>query len=212
MASAANDSYSFFRTEEVLVRRAREGQVERLVNGRWIEVDAPSEPEDDPEWKELNPDELCDHARQYFVADFGAEPVAKSEKEERWKRSRLWQHGNPPMKGGSPRRLSEEMFDRSQRAYAGELEETAGRALAELKDEALLGYEHQRERIAAVEQRANFFLGTAGLTTRSSSPTPASYSGPTSWKPHGGFSPRPRCWWPACVRSLPAYGRSRRRC
>ena len=37
--------------------------------------------------------------------------------------------------------------------------------LEELKEQALLGYEHQRERIAAVEQRANFFLGAAGLTT-----------------------------------------------
>jgi hypothetical protein len=45
------------------------------------------------------------------------------------------------------------------------LGEAAGADLIELKAEASTGFDHQRERGSNAEQRANFFLGAAGLTT-----------------------------------------------
>jgi len=166
MVDEATARYAFFRSEEkVLLRQAEQGAVERLVNGSWVRVSRPRDPEREEEWERLEPEELCYHARKYFVEDLGAKPIGWDERKERLKRLGFYRYGNPPMKGGSRRRLPPEMFDRSREAFSELLGNTRGEALEELKEEALLGYEHQRERIAAAEQRANFFLGTAGLTT-----------------------------------------------
>ncbi|HET8956263.1 MAG TPA: hypothetical protein VFN18_11450 [Solirubrobacterales bacterium] len=165
MVDEAVAQYSFYGKEDLLVRCPEGGGTERFVNGRWVPARRPRSPGSSSKWKPLTAKKLRRHAREYFVEDFGAEPVDWGEKVERFKRTFLYRHGNPPMKGGSMRRPMPEMFDRSRDAFAELLANTDGEALEELRDQALLGYEHQRERITAAEQRANFFLGTAGLTT-----------------------------------------------
>jgi len=157
--------FSYYRKGDLLVRSLEGGRTERLVNGRWVPVMRPRAPGSSSKWEPLSAKKLRRHAREYFVEDLGAEPVDWSEKVERLKRTFLYRRGNPPMKGGSMRRPLPEMFERSRDAFAELLANTNGEALEELSDQALLGYEHQRERIAGAEQRANFFLGTAGLTT-----------------------------------------------
>ena len=47
----------------------------------------------------------------------------------------------------------------------GELFAATHSGLEELLHQAETGYEHQRQRSSTLEQRANFFLGAAGLTT-----------------------------------------------
>ena len=63
------------------------------------------------------------------------------------------------------RRLRNGVADRSRSAYAEVLADVDEAALADLKEQATVGYEHQRQRSAETEQRANFFLAAAGLTS-----------------------------------------------
>jgi hypothetical protein len=163
MVDEAATRYSFYRKRELLVRTREGARTERLVDGRWVPVLRPGSPGSG--WELLTPKKLRYHARKYFIEDLGAEPLDWSERVERLKRTYVYRRGNPPMKGGSMRRPHPKLFARSRDAFAERLATTSGGALEELKEQALLGYEHQRERIVATEQRANFFLGTAGLTT-----------------------------------------------
>jgi hypothetical protein len=140
--------------------------VERLVNGRWIDVRRPRAFDDKDAWTRMSEKQLRWHARRYLLADLGAPGMGwQGRIRERFRRGALWRWAAPPLKGGATKGLPPAIADRSRDAYAASLTKARGEDLAELKQEALLGYEHQRARVTGVEQRANYFLGAAGLTT-----------------------------------------------
>lgn len=167
MVEGAADLYEFFEADGVLIRRRKEGaEVERLVKGRWVPIRYPKGLADShSRWEPMSQKQLRVFARKYFIWDLGAKTVPQAERKERLVRNALWRIYDPPMKGGSARRPGKGRFERSRKAFAEMLTSADSAVLEELRDQALLGYEHQRERIATTEQRANFFLGAAGLTT-----------------------------------------------
>lgn len=153
-------SYALFR------RRSPKDDMERLIDGRWAKVRYPRSFGDSENWKRLDADDLGLHVQRYLIADLDGEAVAwRTDFVDRFRRTAFWRWVMPPLKGGSSKRLGGGAAPRSRSAYAELLSETTEGDLSELKEQALLGYEHQRARGAGTEQRANFFLGAAGLTT-----------------------------------------------
>jgi hypothetical protein len=169
MVAVATVEFDYLRRRRdyTLVRRASSGgSVERLVNGRWVAVGQPRSLEDPEVWQRLDAGDLRLHARRYLVLDFAAAALAwQEDRVECFRRMALGRWLVPPLKGGASKRLGPGTADRSRSAYAELLSEVHGEDLDELKEEARLGYEHQRQRGGSTEQRANFFLGAAGLTT-----------------------------------------------
>lgn len=167
MVTAAAAEYEFFEASGILVRRQKgKASLERLVRGRWVSIRAPRDfGQPGSEWEEKSEQQLQAFVRKHFILDLGADPVPKHEKRERLVRGAVWRIYDPPLRGGSMRRPGKRLFERSRQAFAELLSSSEATVLEDLKEQALLGYEHQRERISAVEQRANFFLGAAGLTT-----------------------------------------------
>jgi hypothetical protein len=167
MVAKAGADYEFYENVGVLIRQRRDrAGYERLVKGRWVPIRTPrSFGKEGSPWKKKNEKQLRAFARKYFIRDFGASGIGAEERRERLIRSAPWRIYDPPLKGGSTRSTLREMFERSREAFAELLTSTDEPVVEELKEQALLGYEHQRERIGTVEQRANFFLGAAGLTT-----------------------------------------------
>jgi hypothetical protein len=162
-------TYRFRRRERgyALFRRAKSGgRAERLVDGRWVRV-RPSRPGRSRQgWETLDKEELTLHVRRYLISGLDDPPVGwRSDVRERLKRTLVWRWAMPPLKGGAGRRLARGTAERSRRAYGELLNDVKGEGLAQLKEQAVAGYEHQRQRGAETEQRANFFLGAAGLTT-----------------------------------------------
>lgn len=169
-AAKAAEQNDFFRAHDVLLRRRKNKQgdegVERLVRAGWVSVRPPrSLGQADSQWETLNEEQLCAHVRKYFFIGLAAEPLEKGGAKKRWTRGTLGRMVDPPLRGGSARKVAHDAFERSREAFTELLAASEPEVLDELKEQALLGYEHQRQRIAAVEQRANFFLGAAGLTT-----------------------------------------------
>jgi len=164
----ASKQYDFFRADDVLLRRRKksaEEEVDQLVRTCWVSVHPPdSLGQADSPWQELSEKQLRFHVRKYFFIGLTAKRLEKGSKEYR-QRGALWRRLDPPLKGGSGRKVANPAFKRSREAFAELLASSNRQALGELKEQALLGYEHQRQRVAAAEQRANFFLGAAGLTT-----------------------------------------------
>jgi hypothetical protein len=83
----------------------------------------------------------------------------------RLRRSALGRRIVPPLRGGASRELDERLSRRSQSVFLEYLTGVKEDELAEVTEHARAGYELQRERNATVEQRANFFLGAAGLSS-----------------------------------------------
>ncbi len=167
MVVRATTDFEFHENSGVLVRRRKGGtEFERLVKGRWVPIRTPrSFGKEGSRWSKKSDKQLRAFARKFFIGDLGASKIGADERRERLIRSAPWRIYDPPLKGGSTRSTRQEMFERSREAFAELIASSEEAVLAELKEEALLGYEHQRERIGTVEQRANFFLGAAGLTT-----------------------------------------------
>jgi hypothetical protein len=167
MVASAIGVYEYRRRERdfALFRQRKDGgPPERLVDGRWTPL--PERFADGNGFKALDAEKLALHVRQYLLGDLDGPPVSLREGlKERFRRTRFWLRLNPPLKGGASRRLAEGTAERSRKAYSELLEDVAGVELAELKEQALLGYEQQRQRGAGTEQRANFFLAASGLTT-----------------------------------------------
>lgn len=169
MVADADRDYEYFRREAdyALFRRRRStSERARLVNGHWISVRRPRAFNDPDRWQELGNDDLCLHTRRYLLVGLADEPLRwGADPVKRFRRSSLSRWVMPPLKGGSRRRLTGGAAERSRSAQAELMTAIETPELMELKEQALLGYEHQRQRLAETEQRANFFLGTAGLTT-----------------------------------------------
>lgn len=172
MVQEALGEYEFFLRASgyrLYRRRGAAASVERMVDGRWIKVRCPSSFGEPGEgWEKLDAEGLYLHVRRYLIVDLDGETMRwRTDFSGRLRRSRFSRWVLPPLKGGSSRRLTGGAADRSRSAFAELLpsgDETEA-VLVELKEQALRGYEHQRERGAETERRANFFLGAAGLTT-----------------------------------------------
>jgi len=167
LAVTALESYEFFRRsgDFRLLRRHRSSErVEQLVDGIWIGMRRSATPSNGG-WEELDVGKLERHVRRYLLGDPAAEGIGWRDPWDRLRRSMLGRWIVSPLKGGASRRLTAGAAKRSRGAYAEQMSGVTGDDLRELKEETLLGYEHQRERVAGIEQRATFFLGAAGLTT-----------------------------------------------
>lgn len=114
----------------------------------------------------LREDALALHVRRYLLGNLTGEALGwRTDLRGRLRRSAFGRRVAPPLKAGAGRRLTGSAAERSRLAHAELLKSTERPELAELREQALTGYEHQRERSAETERRANFFLVTAGLTT-----------------------------------------------
>lgn len=167
VASATGEGYEFFRRGDVLLRRCPGDEPERLIRGKWIRVGAPQPFGDGVDgWEQLSGPKLGRHVRKYLIASLDEAAVASEIGSSDWRsRNVVWRFFEPALKGGAEKRLRRNTAERSRTAYAEMMRDAPSAVLPELRDQALLGYEHQRGRIASAEQRATFFLGAAGLTT-----------------------------------------------
>ncbi|HET7444467.1 MAG TPA: hypothetical protein VFJ57_07395 [Solirubrobacterales bacterium] len=186
LVDAAISRYEFRRRWHyncALVRRSKaDGKFEMLVDGCWVRVGRPPLYDDVGAWEKLSPAALRAHVVKFLVTGLGAERIRWAPSVlSRLRRSALGRRLVPPMAGGAARfpladyerkELIHDGFEptRSERElsrdfYIEELAGTCGAALTELRDQAQSGYDLWRERGAAIEQRANFFLGAAGLST-----------------------------------------------
>jgi len=165
---AAEEEFEFFRATDdfTLLRRRRQDHVlARMSEGRWInQLWARKLPS--ASWERVQDTRLRWHVRRYMVAGLDSQAIKWHKDFFGWlRRLAVVRFIVPPLKGGAVARGFVGEAKLSRRAFAEMLAEADPDLLPELRDEALLGYEHQRERIAAAEQRATFFLGAAGLTT-----------------------------------------------
>ena len=160
----AHRECTFYRRQRnrVLVRENGEKR-DRLVDGEWIWRKAPVEP---PEWTQLSENELRFHVRRYLTEDLMSPRVHYWQ--HPFRRLRLSAVGRwalPALKGGAARKIDKNSADRARDSYtkslgmAGEVDRTG------LKEQAEAGLEQQQQRGSGAEQKANFFLGAAGLTT-----------------------------------------------
>lgn len=178
---AALEEYEFFRRDKgrVLARRRKPqngeeptDRFECLVYGRWVPRRLSSRKLRSANWQKLEDEKeseqgrkiLRRHVRRYLINPC-AKVIPKSDRRGCLARSRLGRWVKPPLRGGADRGVDRDTSRRSRRDYVALLEEGKDENLARLTEEALLGYEHERARAASAEQRANFFLGAAGLTS-----------------------------------------------
>lgn len=169
LVKEARKTYDFRRRkkEQVLVRRRKSNkEVDRLVGGRWIRQRF-LKFDNGSKWKTISNQKLGWHLRRYMVEGLADDRLGwgLGELKERVRRSWIGRKWNPPLRGGATREVSSTLAKRSRLAYKQSFNGISGTSLTELAEQASHGFENQRERSAAVEQRANFFLGAAGLTT-----------------------------------------------
>jgi hypothetical protein len=168
LVSEAQQKFRYFRRRKgrVLVRQQiSDGSVHRLVDGEWVRAFGfrlfePSR------MKEMNDDALRNHVRRYIVVSLTAPALGWDRPIRRGKRGAIWRWLVPPTRGGTSRRsLDHDAVERSRTSYERILRDLSGADLVQVEEQATMGLEHQRQRGSGAEQRANFFLGAAGLTT-----------------------------------------------
>jgi len=155
------------RRSDGTIARYRGGKnIETLVDGEWISVLLPSGFWDERDWLPVNDDEqLAHHALQCLTPDLDRVGLRWSPFWARFARSFLGRLAVPPLFGGAPRAPDERDTMRCRAVLLSCFSRVSDEEMEELHDQALRGYELQRERNATVEQRANFFLGAAGLSS-----------------------------------------------
>jgi hypothetical protein len=109
-------------------------------------------------------------ARKYVIADRLDEKRVTGPWQ--WARHhRPWLSIAPPLNGGAPRRVSPEAANCSREAYFDLLSKLKAsgdereKAFEQLREQAELGDQRQRDRGTGVETRSSYFAGAAGLTT-----------------------------------------------
>jgi hypothetical protein len=150
------------RRDEALARFTSTRNIELLVDGEWVRVWKPLRFK---RWVRLSDADLREHANAFLVGGFGGPSASELECGER-----LWRYGIgrwlfPPPPGGVHRNLSDKTIAQVREQRIGELPPAGVTDLAELKEEALRGHAMLADRCAVLEQRANFFLGAAALTS-----------------------------------------------
>jgi hypothetical protein len=159
---ARAQEYRFWKRprDEALARFRCTGDIELLVNGKWVPI---SKPLKFRKWRMLGDGELRAHGHGYLTQAFDdARAVGWK---ERWPRVGVMRVFSPPLPGGAERKPSNSAIQRARTHRTQQLPELESADLAELEEQALLGHTTLAERCAVMEQRANFFLGAAGLST-----------------------------------------------
>lgn len=157
--------FRFRKRDQALVRFKTTREFERLVEGSWVYVVKPWR---FGRWDALIGPALDEHARRYMVEDL-VKPVGVGL--GRW--SRFWRRGIlrwvvAPLPGGAERKPKPKLVKLWQDERATEILRSLGARrdnLDVLREQALAGYQQLADRCAVLEQRANFFLGAAGLTS-----------------------------------------------
>jgi len=190
-AADAQKDYEFFYDGKRRMLRRRHGafETERLIDGEWLPWDRGRLPipgwlrfrvvadDDDDGYGQaedgggpLARERLARLARKYLISDRLAHPSLATGSVESRPRRGLRLALLPPLNGGAPRRVLLAAADSSRAAYLDLLQERgasegAGPPLEQLRRQAELGDERQRDRGASAETRSNYFAGAAGLTT-----------------------------------------------
>lgn len=168
VVTEGQSGYKFFRRPHgrVLIRKSEaNGHVHRLVDGYWVR-DFHFHSFDPQEWQKLGEKEMRNHVRRFVIPSLVTVRLSWWKPIRRGKRAALWRWLVPPPRGGTSRRqLDHDAVERSRASYERMFREVSGEDLTQLEEQSLLGFEHQRQRGSGAEQRANFFLGAAGLTT-----------------------------------------------
>ncbi|HEX4305663.1 MAG TPA: hypothetical protein VHZ54_06495 [Solirubrobacterales bacterium] len=164
VALATERHYVFWRRSRgaKLVRVTSIQDVELLVDGEWVPIRKPLRLE---RWAQLRDDDLREHARAFLVANLSGPRVNGVSRRKRLRLSAVGRWFFPPLSGGANRNPRNETADQVREHQTRTLTPTVDDDLAELKEEALRGHETLAERCAVLEQRANFFLGAAALTS-----------------------------------------------
>lgn len=165
--------FEFFRRSKgrLIVRREDpDAKVHRLIDGEWVEWrfrrSLFRRSLNGPAWVKMTGEQLRIHARKYLISGLTRESLTyTSNPVGRLRRSAFGCWLLPPLKGGACRRGFLDAVDDARPSYTQLLGASGGGDLEVIKEQALHGYEHARNRAANTEQRANYFLGAAGLTT-----------------------------------------------
>lgn len=168
--AAGLKTYSFFTDslDGTLVRQeGPNGRSDRLLDDAWVPRTFRWQPPDARRWKRLKRRELRSHVRRNMVSSLTSEALSwRSQPIGRLRRSILGRLILPSFRGGSARHPTlSGTFTRSRISLVRALRRTKGDDLIQLEGQALRGLEEARNRVARADQRANFFLGAAGLTT-----------------------------------------------
>jgi hypothetical protein len=150
------------RRDGALARFISTRNIELLVDGEWVRAWKPPRLE---RWVRLSDADLREHANAFLVGGFGGASASGLERGERLRRYGIGRWLFPPLAGGAHRNLSDKTIARVREQRIGELPSADLTDLAELKEEALRGHAMLADRCAILEQRANFFLGAAALTS-----------------------------------------------
>lgn len=155
-------------TAAELIRIGRSGRVDILLDGHWRPTTHYRRPGEKDDWAEVEPEDLHHQVRRFFLPDLDAKAVVRKPRQWRlrFRETGLWQWLQPPLKGGSPRKLPGESIRARCRAdYRRELRNVRGGDLIEVKAQISEGHDRNRARIAGAEQRATVFLGASVLTS-----------------------------------------------
>jgi hypothetical protein len=161
---ARAQEYKFWRRRRgaALARFRSTRDVELLVDGSWVRI---VKPLTFHKWERLGDDELRQHAHGFLVSGFADAVAAGLGRRERWGRSGPMRLINPPLPGGAETQLGDLTIESAGRYCGTQVPTGSAESLAQVKEHALLGHATLADRCAVLEQRANFFLGAAGLTT-----------------------------------------------
>lgn len=168
MAERARTQYKFRSrlSDGALARHLGGNGVEVLVDGEWVRIVRPTDFYDERAWVAADDDGgLAYHALQCITSDLDRERLRWSSFKARLTRTAGGRLVVPPLAGGAARSPDEEDTKRCRNVFLSCLSRLRDDEVKELHEQAQEGYELQRERNATVEQRANFFLGAAGLSS-----------------------------------------------
>ncbi len=136
-----------------------------LVNAKWVRIGRPASFDDPMVWEPMEDDDLYWHTIDFLIPDLDEDRLGWFSGSGRLQRSALGRRIVPPPHGGASREAETDLSERARSVFLENLSDVDDQELAELKDRALSGYDINRERNSTVEQRANFFLGAAGLSS-----------------------------------------------
>lgn len=168
MAARARSKYRFRLrlSDSALARHVGGNGVEVLVDGEWVPIVRPTRFYDERFWLPVDDDEaLANHALVYLTSDLDRDGLRWSSFTARLARTALGRLAVSPLSGGASRSPDEEDTRRCRQVILSCLSRVGDGEVKELHEQAQQGYELQRERNSTVEQRANFFLGAAGLSS-----------------------------------------------
>lgn len=165
MIGRAHREFEFKRCGSELRRRNRtDGATERLVDGFWVVC--PRRRFDRVATEVMSLEALQAHARRHTTICLGESGLGwQGHFGARLRRTGFWCWLRPPLQGGAPKLGIERAAGWAQGKYEEDLGRADDVALTALTEQAAAGFNEEGIRLGVLEQRANFFLGAAGITT-----------------------------------------------